>query len=373
MTMLIQEFQSRVSITSTGEPQPPPAAPLAAPTDRWWAPLDTEVGVDTIAVRARVTERTLEALHYEFVAQRTDRDTGELRDFGKNYGRYEVAGTSAAIRGDWRGGSPSVRIELSLPAMVWGVNSDPVSPRRLLDGLAVVLDTLRQHRLPDVPLDPQVLQVHRLDLTRDFHGVASPTATLGSLAFRALPRGKHLQDYRREDGSLQTLERGAEKRHIAKLYCKGHELAVEARETDDPVHADRLAALALDRRQQLRYEVELLRPVLREKGLMTLTNCSDGDRMTELAHAFFDNVGWSTPYGGTRVHDKLQELQGTLDRRRWNDVLAIIGAAHSGVEADLPRGRLEAARPIVNQHRLLDPEDNGVTRALDIVRGAEVS
>ncbi|WP_162799194.1 hypothetical protein [Nocardioides sp. 616] len=257
-------------------------------------------------------------------------------------------------------------IEFSAPTVLRGHNRDPLAVDLLADVVDLVLDDLRA-RLPDVPQRDQ-LDLQRLDLTRDFHRVPSPTAVLAALSHRVTAYAQDQANYLRPDGGMQTIVRGTKRNYLVRGYDKEYELARLARRTRNPAHRGFLEAWVEVSKGQLRFEAQLRRSELKKRGLLTMTDCV-ADRLEEVAEVYFERVGWSNPYGGVRVAEQLVALAKELRPAEYRNLLTYLHAQELGVPSGLNRNVESAARATVRKYHLMDRDDGGELRRLDFKDG----
>ena len=340
------------------------------PTDRWEESPDPGVGVDTIRLAGPTTDDLLEHLHFEHIERVMNYDTGEKMDWRQG-GRSTLALglASARVIGRRRGLGLTFEVEVSLPTMLRGHNRDPLHPDLLLDGVETALVILGEE-LPGVPgLDQVWLQ--RLDLARDFQGVRLPPLTLEALARRHIPRATVHSQYRRPDGQLQTIMRGSKTQWMLRGYAKGYALEAQATRTDDPRLRAALAAWGACSEHQLRYELQMRRPLLKKMGLMKMSDCTP-ENLDTVARKYYDLAGWSAPYGGSRIRDALLEILPSLQPADRRNLLAYLYAEGAGIDSELSRHPLERVRAIARRYDLLAPDDSSPTRRLDFETGREV-
>jgi hypothetical protein len=261
-------------------------------------------------------------------------------------------------------------MELSLPTMLFGHNRDPLIGSHLTDAVDAAVGLLAE-QLPDVPgLDH--LRVQRLDLARDFRGLASPTSTLSALSRRKVPYAQHYANYPRTDATtLQTIERGSKSTYMLRWYDKGHELAHAASNARSGRERALLRAWAEVSHDRLRYETELRPRALRKERIVMVRDCTP-EAIDTIARGYFDRSGWSTPYGGNRVDRVLSQLSGELTTSDYNNLLAYLHTMERGLPCRLNRHALDRVRPIVRRHSLLDQPDDRPQRRLDFTAGEEV-
>lgn len=345
---------------------------LTFPTDRDRDAPDHGVGVDTVAVAGPTTDLLLLTLRHQQLDRDVDLETGEVIDTPTtSFVTMPVGSCSVRLHGYRHHGSPTLRIELSLPTMLHGHNRNSVRRDVLMDAVDAALASLTSD-LPDVPQVDQVA-LQRLDLARDFRKVTSPPATLLALGSRHVPYAQHHERHHRPDGNLQCVERGSVREYLIRGYDKTYEMSRAAHRQRDPDRRQLLLDWADASPGHLRFELQLRAPLLRRKGLITMTECTP-EKLDSLARDYYAKARWNTPYGSRgRVLTTLQELRPTLSRATYRNLLLYVLCQGRGIDPDLSRHALEAVRPLARRHDLLDTEDDLGPRRLDFDEGREVA
>lgn len=345
---------------------------LTFPTDRDRDAPDHGVGVDTVAIAGPTTDLLLLTLRHQQLDRNVDLETGEVIDTPTASSlKLPVGSCWVRLHGYRHKGSPRLRIELSLPTMLHGHNRNAVRRDVLVDAVDAALVSLTSD-LPDIPQVEQVA-LQRLDLARDFHEVSSPPATLLALGSRHLPYAQHHERHHRPDGNLQCVERGSVREYLIRGYDKTFELSRAAQRQRDPNRRRLLLDWATASPGHLRFELQLRAPLLRRKGLITMTDCTP-ERLDGLARDYYVRARWNTPYGSRgRVLTTIEELRPSLSRAVYRNLLLYVFCQEKGVDPDLSRHALEAVRPLARRYDLLDAEDDLGPRRLDFDEGREVA
>jgi hypothetical protein len=211
-----------------------------------------------------------------------------------------------------------------------------------------------------------------LALARDLAGLHSPTTTLLAIAARHVPHARVHERQHRLDGALQSVTRGSKNEYLVRGYDKAYELLAAAGKRRDD-RREPLTAWSAASAGQLRYELQLRAPLLRRKGLTTMTDLNES-RLDDLAREYFVKARWDAPYGGKgRVQQKVEELRDEMTPSDWRSLCALLFCAERGIDQPLTRHVLDRVRPVVRRHNLLDVEDEHGLRRLDFNSGVEVS
>lgn len=275
-------------------------------------------GIDTIKVRGRITEHNFKTVR---VTQQVVADTGEVT-LVHPFGEQRLPG-GPMLRLVSQGGEPFATVEFSAPRFCRGHNAQPATTDEVLAAVSEV----REQASGWVAWCPTVeaLEVFRLDVVRDFHGVGSPSDLLNALDY--VPAQRRVVSQRYSDpvrGGAETLRRGTKGRFAATLYDKHAEVAQAARraEAKQQAHAVDLLAALPGVRGQVRFEASLRRPVLLEKGLRTMSDIVSTD-LDAIARDKFEQMGYDKPVGGqSHLFRVLAALQGTPE---YKDVPGVLG------------------------------------------------
>jgi len=234
-------------VAQSSKSLPDPGANRSGTTPVSGAPF---TGVDTI--RGRWRYRT-EGLTNRRTSERLVRPTGELVR-GASAAHEVLPETGVSVRADERYGK-HITFEVSVPRQRTGSNLRASSPVEVWKAVqAIHAETSKYADLLD---DWDDLQVSRLDLVRDLHGVPDIAQVLDRLA-QVPSRGKTRQQYNDpRRGGAQTLRVSTARRWSVTAYDKAAEQTSAAGRTSDPerrAHHLRQAVLA---KGQLRTEVGL--------------------------------------------------------------------------------------------------------------------
>lgn len=332
---------------------------------------NTGVGVDTVAVVGPTTSRLLDELRFQQRERAVDFLRGDvtIRSRGSSE-TVDLGLARARLRGRWLDGRPIVSLETSLPTMLLGHNRNALPAELLPDAVEAALILLAD-LLPDVPaLD--TLTLVRLDVTRDFSSVV-PSDVLDVMARRSVPHAREDRRHHRPDGRLQSLARGSLSRWLVRGYDKAFEMQDTAVGVRESWRRRLLLTWSGVSEGRLRFEVQARARLLRERGIMAVTDTTS-EHVTELGRAYFERARWDLPYGGKRQTLVLRELAASLSRAEYKNVLALRASERDGldVHAALGRHALERARAIARRHDLLGDDDSGAARRLDFDAGQEV-
>lgn len=339
------------------------------PTDRGTSAPNLGVGIDTIAVQGPTTPDLLCALREQRIDRDFDWTTGEIIDSPKFSSMdVQVGAAWGRLFGFRHDGQAWLRAEVSLPTMLNGHNRDALGLYVLVDAVEAALILLSE-QLPDIPELEQVV-VQRLDLPRDFRNVESIHAVLAAMHMRHVPHAKLNEPHYTMDGTIQSLRRGTRGRYVVSGYDKAHELGERA--AGNRRRRNLLEACATTSSGLLRVEQQLRAPVLREKGLISVTDVANAD-LRELSEEYFVRTRWAQPYGGRgRVQQTLEELRPTLSAADYRNLCCYVFCAGQRMDVPLTRHTIDRVRPLARRHNLLDPEDDHHRRRLDFETGTEV-
>lgn len=326
--------------------------------------------MDTVAVVGITTEEALQELRHQRYEREIDRETGEISETATSGVTYEQIGSAwACVRGSRRNGLALLRVELSLPVMLYGQNATALPLGLLPDAIDAALVGLTWE-LPDVPVADAVRLV-RLDLASNYL-VESVDTVLRSLSSYHVPHARHHGLFFRADGQAQTLVRGSTSEYLTRGYGKGHLLAKQANLGHE--HADVLAAWAQVSEGLLRWELELRRRRLARAGITTVADLRPG-KLEALAYRYFQHTRYDATYGGQdRVKTALEKLRPQLRPAEYRSLLTYLFEQEHRMETSLGRNQLERVRPLARRHNLMGSGE-GVTveRRLDFDTGTEIS
>ena len=341
----------------------------ALPTDRDKVAPDLGVGVDTVAVQGPTTEALLASMREQVLDRAVDWETGAFVDTHKlSTMLIDVGYATARLHGFRQSGLAWLRIELSLPTMLNGHNRNPLGLDVFPDAVEASLILVRE-QLPDVPEVEQV-NIQRLDLPRDFHNVQSTHTVLSALHRRHIPHARVNDPHFLSDGTMQSLARGSRSSWIVRGYDKGRELSQHARR--DRARRPLLDAWAQTSHGHLRFESQLRAPLLRQKGITTVSDAPPA-LLEELAQERFAKARWAEPYGGRgRVQRTLEALRPSLTSADYRNLCCYVFCTTHRMDLPLSRHAIERVRPFARRHNLLDPEDDHEHRRLDFESGQEV-
>jgi hypothetical protein len=158
---------------------------------------------------------------------------------------------------------------------------------------------------------PEQVSVQRLDLPRDFLGIESTHTVLSTMHMRHVAQARLNEPRYRADGTMQSLRRGTKKRYIVSGYGKGHELSEHA--ARDRRRRPVLEAWANVSSDLLRVEPQLHAPILREKGIISVSDVANAD-LQGLSEEFFLRTRWAEPYGGRATFSRSWRSSGRRSR-----------------------------------------------------------
>jgi len=275
------------------------------------------------------------------------RTRGATRDRGLREGRRAVR-QAHHLRG------------VGAPPAHWLEPAGVLAGRGLGSRPAIHAETSKYADLLD---DWNDLQVSRLDLVRDLHGVPDVAQVLDRLA-QVPSRGKTREQYNDpRRGGAQTLRVSTARRWSVTAYDKAAEQTSAAGRTSDPerrAHHRRQAVLA---KGQLRTEVGLRSEVLRERqGTTRCDALLKQDVMDTLARHYFDAAGLGTPIGGlSRIGEALDAIAANPQEAKMSD--RMIGILY---QQGLGRPPTASANTVADHLRLA--RKYGITAA-DLVAG----
>lgn len=333
------------------------------------------VGVDTISFAGPTSPAMIQQLTEQHVRRSVDLVTGEMVDKAvSGWTALSVGLGRAHVRGYYTEGNARVKIESSLPTMLFGHNRESLALADLEEGMAELLGAV-QGRLPDLP------QMHeckftRLDLARDFHGVSNCAATLGAIQLHPVPYARPDRLYLDTQGGIATLMRGSPNEYVVRGYDKSAELAHRARSA--PRGSDRrtyLSELAASCREQLRFEAQLKSRWLRRKELRTMGDLRAVDLVALTRHLFEATHFGAETGGGDDVGSAFSRYQdaGASDADLRNLSTYLFARTHD-MDPALSRHPLSRARAAARRYGLEGARNRGhePSRRLDFDSGTEV-
>lgn len=266
-------------------------------------------------------------------------------------------------------GPPSVSLEFSGPASIYGHNAYPL-PLGEVTGASLLAWRAAREELPGI-CSFESLHLSRLDVVRTFLGVEDIPGTLLTLSQLRSSRVRTDRLERGRNGQWQSLTRGNAATWRAVLYAKAEELRDRASRTRDPDFRVLLRQIADVVQGELRYELQL-------RGRLRTAGLTDHTRIDETAFHFeAEDHFWRTRFaevvdGGPA---RACGLVMPLDNRQQRGLLALLGADLLGLPPPMSHNPEAAYRSL--QRRLgLTPQDLvpgvGVARQLDFHSGRQV-
>lgn len=333
--------------------------------DRGHLSPDSGVGFDTIALTGPSDLSNLNELSKIWRRRSVDYSSGEIRDsLPGGVGWLDVGHARARVA--VYGQAATMRLEVSAPRMMRGNNWDGLGLHLLGETVEFLLSSAAAS-LPCVPRIRDV-SVTRLDLTRDFFGVRSPSATLAQIAQHPVARATVEDRHLRPDLGLQTLVRGNRNYWIVRGYDKIHEIRESIRsEGRDP-------AAVSSRPSQLRFELELKSKELKRRGLSTIQRLMEAD-LVQLAREHFEKCKFDVNTGEVSLNEvmTLMAAEG-VSVADLRSLLVYLTCHRMGVEPLLSRHTMERSRSLANRYGL-GPQSIGTatfTRRLDFDLGVEL-
>ncbi len=301
------------------------------------------VRYDTIRLRGRVGGHHLTNRRR---SEHLDRLTGEVSL--RSSSGYEVLPTSGvAVLADDRYG-PYASFEMSVPKVLRGSNLVAASVpevKRVVRAVhaeaAAVVDWLD---------DWPELEVRRIDLVRDVHGVHGIAEILDRLAVVPQARGRHRRRYTDATrGHAQSLTVGTPGRWQATAYDKGAERLHAARRARTPWADPNGSPEASAAHGQMRIEIGVRAAPLQERLKSTqLSNILKEDLMTATAEHYFNRARFGTAVGGqAKLAVAFRQMsQHPEERRKIDRLLGMLVLGSSG----LPQ---TASENTINEHMAL--------------------
>ena len=337
-------------------------------TDSRHSPAVSVVGVDTVVVTGPTTPALREAMAHRRDDFNIDLSTGETTLSSSGSMTWPVGDAHPRISTRMGTDTPRMRVQVSLPRMLYGHNAELLPVGFLADGVDALLTELGRG-LPSVPSIDQV-QLQRLDLGRDFLGVMDTSKALIALGSRPMPRSRLNVSYDRRDGRKQTVYTGSRSSYCLRAYDKAHELQEAIRHTADRGRTALLETLAAAAIGALRFELQLQRRALRRQGLAVMRD-ADPQVLEDVARGYFVQAGWGEAYGGpSRLAETLTKLQATLSRADFKNLVTFMACTDLGVEHGLSPKIVDRIKPFARACAMHSPDDLEL-RHLDFSSGSE--
>lgn len=282
-------------MTATIAPPTPAPLPenLTAPTDREHNPPDSEVpgnfGVDTVRLVGPVHDGS-----FALPVQRSKRVVdahGEISPQIRTTSSVMLPGGLEVVVRRGKDGATRAAVEFSVPRRRRGDNTRPATVAETLDTVGKVYASAAEHVEWDC--GPDDLELHRLDIARDFEKVLYPGELLDRLARVAAPRTATNAWFTSDCTGVQTLYRKTE-RWTARLYERGNQYAQKA--ASNPSERAHYERLARQEAGKIRFEVQLRRQALRKAGLVAVQDLST-DALWEQAVKYFGTTRFGSVVG----------------------------------------------------------------------------
>jgi hypothetical protein len=248
-------------------------------------------------------------------------DNGEIQDrftsTRVNTGDFELQVRVA------RNGEMEAVVERSLPTLRYGHNIDAVNVSTAVRVVNDIYD--RASDFVEWAVDVDELRIRRLDLDRDFDGVAHLDHLLRGLARLHVPRTANssvFSDNEHHGGAL-TLTRSVRDRWRASLYDKHAQVSHLARHQRDPLLSARMRERAAETQGRVRFEVQLRSKALRERGLNMMSDL-DNAILLDLCENYFDRAQFGTPVGGAPHVDAVIARLATTSDSNYKSVGAVL-------------------------------------------------
>ena len=226
--------------------------------------------VDTIRVSGPITDHSFDRWN-ETCAPDENGNVVTLNTWGYTY--------IGSFRLDLRDQGKSAVLEGSIPRLRVGNNLQPASVAETVSALDGLLHESSTFVSWGVTADG--LQLNRLDLDRDFHGVPDPSTFLGNLG--RLPRRRTARFT--GDSSLNESLKVATTTWQATLYDKHAESNSVRREHTETA-----------REGHMRFEVRLRSKALRKQGLVRVADLQRVD-LDSVVKGYFDRAGFNEVVG----------------------------------------------------------------------------
>lgn len=249
-------------------------------------------GVDTIRLRGPVHPDALDAPVRQNWRRDVDVATGVLT--WEPMGGLIPLNSGIKLVLDRRRGRPEACLEASIPRLHVGHNCTPANVGDVRTQVLGLYDDVGRH--VEWLCDPLQLDVMRLDLPVDFHGVEQVGTVLRGLS--SVPVGQRMATTTylgpADDGVL-TLYR-ATSRWKTRTYGKGAQLYASAR-VEQGLAREHLVALAQANATSLRFEVELKADACKQEGLGTVADLLKAD-LVAINRRYFERTKMGVVVGG---------------------------------------------------------------------------
>ncbi|MDO8147353.1 hypothetical protein Q6350_02810 [Isoptericola sp. b515] len=244
-------------------------------------------GIDTIDVFVPTTRDAIRELPVQRLLQHLDHATGELSEPVPTTSEVRLA-NGQQVRALRQAGVHGVLASFSAPKWLRGDNRRPATS----DEVRTVVDDFTNLVAEHVPFATPVPEVRlrRVDVARDFVGVAAPAQVLDALTFERPRRPMKTNLYR--DKALlgaQTVYR-ANTRWKARLYHRGEMY----QDRSAPASCD--PGLAQEEEGIVRFELELRTEVLGELG-MARVEALDDARLWSTASKYWGRTRFGATVG----------------------------------------------------------------------------
>lgn len=313
------------------------------------------VGADTIRVRGRVGDFCLEGFDYHHYCRTPE---GPVLRSART---HITKGVNLELRVNPRHTDDSeATFELSVPSILREDNLAPASGDEVryavtsIAQLAGSLVTWKQ--------EPTAFDLMRVDVARDmkYRRRADFNAFIEGQRLLPVSYKAPVQTWEDIDG-YTNLRWGQGGRWRFSTYDKAAEMYHQAaKRPQDRCYLNRLAQQA---EGTIRTELLLRRPVLKEKGISTLSDLTE-ERMNSLHHSYYRRVGLDKEVGGL---DKVKAAVVMASEEDYKVALDVIGM----LEMQAMRLPVPRSQPTLDKYRKV-AERLGLSAA-DFVRGRESS
>jgi hypothetical protein len=330
------------------------------------------LGVDTIILRGPASSELIEQLPDRRFQLMCDDVTGELTDELRS-GRtpVQVGNTHIRVFADYRTGKPEVGMQYSAPSVLAGHNRDPLDLSLLPFMVDAVLEEIGRHII-GMP-DYEDLRPVRIDVTRDFPNVESPSRTLEQIARLPVGRGKPDRTVGGESGGLQTLMRGNTARWQIRGYGKYVQMLDLARR--EPWRRSMLLDAANGHEELLRVEVQLNAQFLRDRRINTVDSI-EAPLMHDIAEDLFIRSRFGDVIGGTnRLREVMTQLKDARRGAEARGISTVLLADLGGYDPALSHNPAANARKLLRHYGLTVADLTGGEsdpRRLDFWAGEEL-
>jgi hypothetical protein len=244
---------------------------------------------------------------------------------------------------------PTAWFEYSVPNYLEGHNLAPSSVTDVM-GSASDFWTTADHFV-DWATPVQELQIMRLDAALDFTS-PSPSATTSLLdGLRSLDSPYHppTTSYEHDKG-LTSVRVGRGTRWKAILYAKDQELFAHAARTRDATEKARLLHLGGQATGQVRCEVLMRKPVLRERGITTLADLNT-QNVIGLHRCYFDRAGFGAAVGSNRWTAIYRDAD-EQTKKLLTPVITMLTLQAHGLRMQASPNSLAKYKQVAKQHSL---------------------